>query len=342
MSVFTNDVDRIEAEARDWFLLQQERELTVAEHEEYQQWLKLDSFHREAYQQLVDIWQGIGELELPVDHESSGSLLTSSAQFVRNAWAELLGITRITPFALASIVAIMAVSTFWLVSSELDHVQSLQYRSDIAQVKTVTLEDGSAVTLGADTQIEVAFTADRRDVRLLKGQAFFEVSKDQQRPFFVDADKAGVMVVGTRFEVYKQLDQINVTVEEGVVKVSSNPQPDFSSPETETLTAGQTLVSHTGQQIVRSTVDANSVSPWRDGRLVYRDTALANVVFDVNRYRETKIILGTESLKRLKVTTSLSVNQTDSIVSMLEQSLPVVAHQETSDRILILPKSSLM
>ncbi|MGH1372887.1 MAG: FecR family protein [Cellvibrionaceae bacterium] len=342
MTVFTNDVDRIEAEAREWFLLQQERPLTAAEQEQYQQWLKLDGFHREAYQQLVEIWQGLGELELSAERQVPASWLSSLAQTFQDRLLGLRGFPFAAPYALASLVAVVMVSTLWLLTASGNHEQILHFQSDIAQVKTIRLDDGSSVTLGADSQIEVSFTADRRDVHLAKGQAFFDVTKDQQRPFFVDADQADVMVVGTRFEVYRQLDQIKVIVEEGVVKVSSSSEPDFSSRETETLSAGQKLVSLADAQAVVSEIDAESVSPWREGRLVYRDAALENVVFDVNRYRDEKIILGTDSLKKLKVTTSLAVDQTDSIVSMLEQSLPVVAHQETDSRILILPKSSLM
>lgn len=342
MTVFTNEVDRIEAEAREWFLLQQERPLTVEENDQYQQWMRLDAFHREAYQQLVEIWQGLGELELSVRNDQSSSWLNSIAQFFKGSLAGFRGFTPAAPFAMASIVAVIMVSTLWVATESLDQEQSAYHQSDIAQVKTITLDDGSLVTLGANTKIQVNFDTDRREVHLLKGQAFFDVAKDKQRPFFVDAEKAGVMVVGTRFEVYKQLDQVKVIVEEGVVRVSPNTEPDFSALDTQTLTAGQKLVSNAGVEPIVSEVDSSAVSPWRDGRLVYRDAALANVVFDVNRYRKEKIILGTDSLKKLKVTTSLAVDQTDSIVSMLEQSLPVVAHQETPDRILILPKSSLM
>lgn len=342
MSTKTVEMNRIETEARDWFLLQQERELSVEESRQYQQWLRLDELHGKAYQQLEDIWQGLGELELNQQSDSSSSWFSAIAHFFSDSLAGFRRFTLATPFAMASIVGIIMVSTLWLANDLADTDYMIEYRSDIAQVKTIKLDDGSLLTLGADTQLEVSFQGNRRDVRLLKGQAFFDVAKDKQRPFYVDAEKAGVMVVGTRFEVYKQLDRVKVTVEEGMVKVAPTAQDDFSSLAVKTLTAGQRLVSNASVMGEVSVVDSDSVSPWRDGRLVYRDAALENVVFDINRYRQAKIILGTESLKKLKVTTSLSVDQTGSVVSMLEQSLPVVAHKETDDRILILPKSSLM
>lgn len=342
MSTKMIEMDRIETEARDWFLLKQERELSIEEHRQYQQWLVLTDQHGKAYQRLEEIWQGLGELELSRSSDSSSSWLSVITQFFGDSLSGFRRFTLAAPFAMASVVAIIMVSTLWLANGVWDNDSVIQYRSDIAQVKTIDLDDGSQVILGADTQIEVSFQGNRRDVRLLKGQAFFDVAKDELRPFYVDAEKASVMVVGTRFEVYKQLDQVKVTVEEGVVKVAPTAQADFSADLVKTLTAGQKLVSDATSMSDVSAVDSASVSPWRDGRLVYRDAALANVVFDINRYRQAKIILGTESLKKLKVTTSLSVDQTDSVVSMLEQSLPVVAHKETDDRILILPKSSLM
>ncbi len=341
MSSVEFEIERIEAQARDWFMLQQERSLTDDERAQFTAWLKADQQHSQSYQLLENIWQGLGEVDLDASRsectESSPSLMERCSSFLGGLLSPALAAPTYTGAAFATV---LLVSLLWFSGMTPDYPQ--EYQSTVGELKTLALDDGTKVTLGADSHIEFELFDNRRMVRLVKGQAFFDVAKDSQKPFFVDAGKAGVMVVGTRFEVYKQLARVKVSVEEGVVKVAPSVTADFTTAKVKTLTAGE-RVSATTQSLGRvEGIDKNSVSPWREGRLVYRDAVLSDVVFDINRYRQSKIVLGSDSLKKLKVTTSLSVDQTDSVVTMLEQSLPVVAHQETKDRILILPKSSLL
>jgi len=343
MPTTADQLDRIESQARDWFLLQQERSLSADENALFRHWLGLDQQHQRSYQQLEDVWQGLGEIELAPQWASTPAAQQGFvSRFISDCRASIQKFLPIPVFASASVYAVMLFSLVWLSGVIPTAEKTQDFHSEVAQVKELTLNDGTLLTMGADSHIQVTMRSERRLVRLLKGQAFFDVAKDKSRPFYVDAENAGVMVVGTRFEVYKQFDKVKVSVEEGVVKVAPKVNSDFASAAVKTLTAGQQLSSASQVMGVIETIDAEAVSPWRDGRLVYRDAALADVVFDINRYRKMKIILGTESLKKMKVTTSLSVEQTDSVVSMLEQSLPVVAHQETPDRILILPKTSIL
>jgi transmembrane sensor len=343
MPMTTDKLDRVESQARDWFLLQQERSLTADENTMFMHWLALDQQHQRSYQQVEDLWRGIAEIQLEPQWLSRSSTQQGFvSRFLANCRASIQPFLPMPVFASASVFTVMLFSLVWLSGVIPSAEKTHDFYSEVAQVKKITLEDGSLLTMGADSHIQVTMLNERRLVRLLKGQAFFDVAKDQSRPFFVDAEKAGVMVVGTRFEVYKQYDKVKVSVEEGVVKVAPKIGADFTSNAVKTLTAGQKISSDSKLMSVVEMIDVEAVSPWRDGRLVYRDAALSDVVFDINRYRKMKIILGTESLKKMKVTTSLSVEQTDSMISMLEQSLPVVAHQETQDRILILPKNTIM
>jgi len=343
MPTTTDQLDRIETQARDWFLLQQERSLSADENTLFRHWLGLDQQHQQSYQQLEDVWQGLGEMELAPQWASRPAAQHGFlSRFLVSCRASIQQFLPVPVFASASVYALMLFSLVWLSGVVVTGEKTQDFHSAVAQVQELTLGDGTLLTLGADSHIQVTMKSERRLVRLLKGQAFFDVAKDKSRPFYVDAENAGIMVVGTRFEVYKQFDKVKVSVEEGVVKVAPKMSADFTSAAVKTLTAGQKVSSDSQLVSVVETIDAEAVSPWRSGRLVYRDAVLSDVVFDVNRYRKMKIILGTESLKKMKVTTSLSVEQTGSVVSMLEQSLPVVAHQETPDRILILPKTSLM
>ena len=342
-------IDHIEAAARDWFLLQQERALNETESEAFNAWLEVNSQHAIAYQQLEAIWQGLGEVETEElsEHHSLWQRLMQWMGVEENTKNDerqektfTWGLSP-TMGAMASFAAVLIVTGLWFsgnlgLQSDVEH-----YQHDIAEVRTHLLSDQTLVTLGADSELLVTMEREQRIAQLVKGQAFFDVAKDSQRPFYVNAGGTKVKVVGTRFEVHKTQSLVRVSVEEGRVQVS--PAVDEDKPlSLPLLTAGQRIVSSEGGLGEVESMVTHKVSPWRDGRLVYRDARLSEVVFDVNRYRNTKIILGSDALKTMKVTTSFSVDQADSIVSLLEQSLPIVAHRETENRVLILPKSKLL
>ncbi|GAB3091576.1 DUF4880 domain-containing protein [Aestuariicella hydrocarbonica] len=376
----SSDWERIEAQARTWFLLQQERTLSDAEQIEFAAWLRLQPAHQYAHEQLQDIWQGMAEAEAvrqvtetalafeselsygtpgvaepsgltPSSRTSAPTSLLETVQQKVEAWCSKLGSESLhARWAVASAAVLVVGSLVWMYGGEsgpaLPELQT--YRTAISEIRELPLTDGSVVTLGAESILTVKFEEGKRQVQLKRGQAFFNVAKDLNRPFFVATRHATVRVVGTRFEVYQNLDQVKVSVEEGVVEVMRNSaaspphvQSRLSDPlQEQTLVAGQQVkASAVGIGRVQQLV-GYKVAGWRDGRLEYRDTRLADVIADVNRYRDGKISLGTESLKNTKITTSFSVDQVDTVVSMLEKSLPVTVHQESDGRVLILPKST--
>ena len=101
---------------------------------------------------------------------------------------------------------------FWLPGNSV-------YATGTGERISATLRDGSQVTLDTQSELEVAFTRTQRTVRLKRGQAFFDVSKDKDRPFVVEANNRRLVAVGTAFDVRLDGSQIRVTMVEGVVRV---------------------------------------------------------------------------------------------------------------------------
>ena len=94
-------------------------------------------------------------------------------------------------------------------------------QSITAQLKTQTLEDGSEITLNANSKIQVTYYHHQRHVNLLQGEAIFNVQKDSSRPFIVETTNAKITVLGTRFAVNKLSKLVRVSVDHGKVKVQS-------------------------------------------------------------------------------------------------------------------------
>ncbi len=91
------------------------------------------------------------------------------------------------------------------------------------------LPDGSRMTLDTDSEVDIAFAPERRNLRLVKGRAFFDVAHDAQRPFAVVADGREVEALGTRFDVRMDPGQVRVVLVEGRVSVKS---ANHASPTT--------------------------------------------------------------------------------------------------------------
>ncbi len=93
------------------------------------------------------------------------------------------------------------------------------YQTDVGELRSVRLEDGSRVMLDTRSRIRVSFSATARDVELLEGQAHFDVAKNPARPFRVRTAFAEVVAVGTSFDVAAQPARTTVTLIEGRVNV---------------------------------------------------------------------------------------------------------------------------
>ena len=94
------------------------------------------------------------------------------------------------------------------------------FSTQIGETRIVPLEDGSVITLNTDSEVSVRFTHSNRDIRLVRGEALFDVAKDAKRPFTVDANGTSVRAVGTSFTVSLLPDRpVEVLVREGVVEI---------------------------------------------------------------------------------------------------------------------------
>src|SRR5690606_12155282 len=140
--------------------------------------------------------------------------------------------------------------------------------------RTVRLADGSTITLNTDSAIRVGYVADRRLVRLLRGQALFEVARDPHRPFVVQAGAKQVTALGTIFEVRLAAERMKVMVVEGKVVVDEvEERPDNGAPVMvpTVLAHGEALVAAEGAKPLLTKVDTDQQLRWREGFVEFGD-----------------------------------------------------------------------
>jgi transmembrane sensor len=190
--------------------------------------------------------------------------------------------------------------------------------SGSSQTLRVNLADGSVVSLAPGSSLRAASRLTARSPTLLRGEAFFTVAHRSGAPFTVGAGETSVHVVGTRFDVHRSTEgRVRVQVEEGVVEVS----PRSSAPLSR-LVAGQQAVLEDGTTRIAA-LTGEKAGSWRTGQLSYVSAPLADVVEDLNRYRQTPLRVASPAVGDLKVTAGFPIDQADHFLASLPKVLPV-------------------
>ncbi len=193
------------------------------------------------------------------------------------------------------------------------------YETFIAEngmVKPVILPDGSKVTLNANSSIRVPrdFMGNENREVWIRGEAFFEVTrKTDLMKFVVHTDNFDVEVLGTKFNINNRRGKTEVMLAEGKVKLlARDRQPLIMKPgERVTLSKKQ---AHFEKKVVR----AERYEAWRNNKLVFENTPLAEVADIINDYYGVKIIITDALLSRKQFTGTLPNNDLDVILAALK------------------------
>jgi transmembrane sensor len=215
-------------------------------------------------------------------------------------------------------------------------VRSGNFETEIGQLRTIQLTDGSRIVLNTDSELIVDFNPAARNIYLVRGEALFSVNKDPSREFRVYAGGGLVKAIGTEFSVYlKQENMVSVAVSDGIVElavVSQDntvaPEPDHEAtarPALARVSAGQVAVFGRDLKSLQS-VGKDAVSrqlSWRSGMLRFDGAALPDVVADISRYTNTKIIIASPALNDLRIGGHFKVGETAAMLEALESGFGV-------------------
>ena len=204
-------------------------------------------------------------------------------------------------------------------------VPARHYRTLHGEQRALTLPDGTRTILDSDSQAEYRADRAQRNFTVLQGRVHVDVSHDPQRPFRVMAGASTVTALGTVFDVELDRAGSTVTLARGVVSVDSvdataRPRGRLI------LQPGQRVhVAGDGSMSPVSDVDPYLTGGWSQGRLVFRDARLREVVDELNRYAWRPIILGDDDISELRIRATFRVNDVAGAVEMLTLGLPIVA-----------------
>ncbi|TPM34186.1 FecR domain-containing protein [Mesorhizobium sp. B2-3-4] len=163
-----------------------------------------------------------------------------------------------------------------------------------AELRRVTLSDGSVVTLGPDSAMSSHFTPDLRQVELLAGMAFFEVAPDAGRPFQVRVETMTATALGTAFDVSRDAGLLSVSVAHGLVDVTAQGWPPA---QPQRLSGGDWLtLDDSTLAVERGTRDAGQIAAWRDGLIVADRETVASVVARIARWKSGRVVIADAGL----------------------------------------------
>lgn len=317
-----SDEERVE-QATAWFVRMRSDAVTTADRRAFTDWLTRDPRHAAAYAEAETLWGELGGLPDPrTDRAEGPGADRRRASPDPRARRGRAGLGRLSG-ALAACVALAAVA-LWTVGGY-DGLRA-DYRTAVGELRTVTLPDGSTVELDTDTALAVDFSPVRRRIELYRGEAFFTVAKDADRPFEVVAGGGVTRAVGTEFGVSDGGDSVTVAVEEGRVKIGRSG--DGRVEDAVTVSAGEVArYDRTGDvrtaAAARRGQDVAAALAWRRGRVVFTDWPLRDVVTALDRYRPGAIFVLDSDIAAARFTGVFSLRDTDRALDAIEGSLAV-------------------
>ncbi len=192
-----------------------------------------------------------------------------------------------------------------------------------------TLPDGSVITLNRHSSLSYAgaFNKKGRAVEL-KGEAFFSVKPNKNKPFVVHVNGVTVTVTGTSFNIKTTGTITEVIVETGTVQVSNSRQTIALTPKE------KIIVSHPDSTLTKEGVTDQLYKYYRDKTFVCDHTPLWKVVQVLNEAYDVDIVIESKEKKQLPLTTTFHNEPLDRVLNIIAQTLDVTVVHENSRIIL--------
>jgi transmembrane sensor len=278
--------EKLAQAAARWFARSRSGAFSKADRQALQAWLDESPAHRQAYVEIIDLWNDAEGLR------GSPEVLAMREAALRRYPA--LGRRRFPAMAAVCAGLVCAAALGWgAYLAALTARPVIQvFQTGVGQTATIALIDGSRLTLDTDTTVRTAIGPHRREIRLQRGRAFFKVAHDASRPFVVEAAGKTVTATGTAFEVTAEAKRFEVLLVEGHVRVSEGRAGlDQGRAMSADLDPGARLTATDGGKWILARSAGPGDLAWMTGELVFNDKPLSEIVREMNRYSRRKIVV---------------------------------------------------
>lgn len=285
---------RLTEEAASWFLKLNDPDCTETDRHAFDAWLAADKANRAEYSQFERLWQTLDRLP------------PQRKRHLRKAILATLLVTGV----LASLLAFEPPTEQQLIVTA------------VGERRHLVLADGSELDINAGSRIRTDYSWFSRRIEIESGEALFKVAPDKLRPFEVRAANGIMRDIGTTFDVANENGKVTVGVIEGKVDVRLDGRAKGIL-----LKGGEQLAyAGTGETLARQ-LDADYTA-WRDGRWIFKDTPLEEVVADMNRQHNRQTVLNDPALARLHVSGAFNIGDRAGLLKALETLYPLRVKEE--------------
>jgi transmembrane sensor len=227
---------------------------------------------------------------------------------------------------LAASVTVLAITSLGGISAwyAVEQRNTQTYATHVGEFHQVTLEDGSRISLNTDSEVRVRYSSNYRHVDLTRGEALFQVAKNKEKPFDVEAGSTTVRAVGTAFSVRLHEaganERVDVVVSEG--RIAINP------PSKETYAAGSVASVRNGRvgATIVASEDITSKLSWTTGRLMFQGEKLSAVVQELNRYNLRKLQITDPDISDLRIGGTFQATDPDGFARALGATFGIKSH----------------
>jgi len=323
----------VELEAAEWLARLDRADASVETRAAFERWKNADSRHSGAFARLEVTWQELDRLQglrPPGVDVDDPDILHTHARAEESVpipprVTKTTRPRRGTGLAVAA-TALVALGVTWFVY---DLPAESTYVTTKGGFQQIVLSDRSTIQLNTDTEVIVAMLPALREVKLIRGEASFDLTHDSARPFVVVAGDTAVRAVGTRFDVRRLDGSVEVTVNEGRVAIGTTAAlakagaiVPASMP---TVGAGETAVAGAVEVKMRpisAQVAARKLA-WQDRTLAFDAEPLAQVVAEFNRYNDRQLVIRDPTVASLKIGGYFRPTNLDAFVSVLESNFGI-------------------
>jgi transmembrane sensor len=323
------DVTQVEREASEWIARLNADDVSADDRTRFEAWHAAHPLHARAYVDLSGTWK---------QFTAAGPFVraVSFANSVKDVTTLRTPRRRSALLAAAACIVVMSGLSWFFLSQRMTDTA---YHTAIGEHASIALADGSVLELNSNSAARVHYYKTGRVIRLERGEAFFNVTHDSNRPFWVVGGGSWIRAVGTAFDVNLRQTDVVVTVSEGAVRVGTTAA-SLDVPSDTALAKVATSVVAAGQQAslrptvvathkLSSTEIAHSVA-WRDGTLYFENRPLREVIEELSRYTTLEIRLEDENVGDILVggTFQASPEGSEAMLAMLQQGFGLRVRRE--------------
>ena len=341
----------IAQEAADWFVRNRSKSVSAQERAAFGLWLKSSPLHVEEYLKTAVIARDL--------HAAIDPSLPEFRSWLQDAQADDGNVTVLIPgnrrpspspagrlkrwrpvAAIAAALLMVMVGVIWLQRDGERFGLPRRFVTVHAEQGSWLLPDGTSMSLNSDSAVTVRYSAHERVVEVERGQALFHVAHEPARRFRVMAGEAGVIAMGTEFDVFRKSGSTQVTVVEGKVAVFSGEAPAMTASavlplQTLSVTAGEQIqVTDHSPPVRAGAVNVQQAVAWVQRKVAFTERPLGEVAAEFNRYGAVPIVVQSERLRELPISGIFNAYDTDSFLAFIGR-LDGVEIDRNSQRILV-------